>query len=281
MKRRKLSVAEEKEVIKLYTIGKFSTRAIGKTYGYASHGPITRILKRHGIEQRTPAEQNRKYQLNPHIFDKIDTEKKAYFLGFIYADGCVFRRTLRVGLKSSDKIQLEKLKAFLKSDSPIVEDTTTLASNGKTYKRVHISFTDKHLANRLRDLGILPKRPNLDKCILQIPDHLMSHWIRGLFDGDGSFHSYKPGMSFVGQLELMEFIRGIFAVNIGPNHAIKIHKHNKANAYYLIYMGRPQCQKIAEWLYEDANIWLNRKRDIVNNYPEPQIRTRNKLGQWE
>ena len=52
-----------------------------------------------------------------HSFDVIDTEEKAYWLGFLYADGNVSNTKNEVGitLQSSDIKHLYKFKTFLKS----------------------------------------------------------------------------------------------------------------------------------------------------------------------
>lgn len=54
-------------------------------------------------------------------FNVIDTEKKAYFLGFIYADGCIYKRqkgnsleiSLNISIQSKDKEILEELEKEL------------------------------------------------------------------------------------------------------------------------------------------------------------------------
>ncbi len=278
---RNFTDAEELQITHLYDVGDFSLRAIARAYRWNHHISFVGALKRQGTKQRSPAERNRLYQLNPHVFDKINNELTAYFLGFIYADGCVYKRSLQVSLKASDEIQLRKLKEFLESEAPIKHVQVGAGKTNKKYKQVLLLVTDKHLSNRLRNLGITVGRKNFNDCISQTQPGMYRHWIRGLFDGDGSFHSYKPGTSIVGSYELLAFIRNVFAENINRNPKIKIHKHPTANIWELRYMGRPQSQTIAKWLYDGATIWLDRKRQVVENYPEPQIRTRNKLGQWE
>jgi transposase len=281
MGQRNFTDEEEAEIAKLYTVGGFSIKAIMRAYGYKHHISFSHALKRQGVKQRSKAERNRLYKLNPHVFDTIDNEHKAYWLGFIYADGCVHRRSLQVYLKASDKIQIKKLKEFLESESPIKYTSATAGKTNKRYKQVGLTVTDQHLVNRLRSLGITPERKTFSYCIGQIEPELHQHWIRGYFDGDGSFHSYKPGMGFCGQISLLAFIRSTFAREIGTNLHLQIYKHPKAKIHYLTYMGRPQCKKIAKWLYKDATIWMQRKRDVVENYPEPQVRTRDKLGRWQ
>ena len=62
---------------------------------------------------------SRKYNFDENFFDKIDTEEKAYWLGFIYADGAIFKRTLSIRLSTKDIHHLEKFKKILNTDAAI------------------------------------------------------------------------------------------------------------------------------------------------------------------
>ena len=81
---------------------------------------IKRILLENNIPIRN---DNHSYKANYRIFENIDTPEKAYWLGFIAADGCVYVReknaTIRIAIKSSDKEHLEKFKKFMESDVKI------------------------------------------------------------------------------------------------------------------------------------------------------------------
>ena len=62
----------------------------------------------------------RKYVIDHHFFDVINTEEKAYWLGFITADGCVVSKNrLTINLAVADVAHLEKLNVSLSSDYPI------------------------------------------------------------------------------------------------------------------------------------------------------------------
>lgn len=281
MAQRNFTDSEEVEIGKLYTVGMFGVKQIQRAYGYKYHTTFGNVLRRQGVTIRSNHDNNRLYDLNPHVFDVIDNEHSAYWLGFIYADGCVYNRSLKVALAQKDIDQLEKLKMFLESNHPIEKTLVSASGTNKKYQHCNLTVTHMHLAKQLKSLGIIANRGKFDKCINQIKPDMIQHWIRGLVDGDGSFHSYKPGFSIVGRKPMLEFIRQIFADKINRNPNIKIHKHPTAKIHSLIYMGRQQCQIIAEYLYKDATIWMARKKDTVDNYPLPQKRTRNKLGQWE
>ena len=75
---------------------------------------LSKIMKDAGIEI---IRYRRKYALNETFFEVINSEEKAYWLGFIAADGCVYRRTLSINLNIKDKEHLEKLITVLNSET--------------------------------------------------------------------------------------------------------------------------------------------------------------------
>ena len=275
---RNFTDSEEAEIGKLYQAG-FSTKQIMRAYGYDHHISIVAAIKRQGIEIRSNHDANRIYNLNPHVFDVIDTEEKAYHLGYIYADGCVHGRSLTMGLNAKDKIHLQRLKSFLETDAPINETEVTASKSDKKYKQVRLVVTHKHLAKRLKQLGVKRSRPDIQRCISQIPEHLLNHWLRGLFDADGSFHG-KPGMGICGRKDAMKVCRQILIDYAGASPIPQVYKHTTADVWYITYGGRKQCVKLANWIYKNATIYLERKKRIPYNWPKPKTRIRNKKGQY-
>jgi hypothetical protein len=79
-----------------------------------------------------------KYHVNINKFSKIDSEESAYWLGFLYADGCMSEES-RIGvmLKASDKHHLEKLKNFLEWDKEV-----KIRQNGKYAKEISHQMYD-------------------------------------------------------------------------------------------------------------------------------------------
>ena len=79
-----------------------------------------------------------KYYYNKDFFNKIDTEEKAYWLGFLYADGCIVTRSkckkvtpmsLELVLSSIDINHLYKFLNSLESNIEIKNKIVEL--NGK------------------------------------------------------------------------------------------------------------------------------------------------------
>lgn len=94
---------------------------IGQDYN-VSKTVIARVLKEHNIEIK---KDNHKYYADYRIFSEIDSAEKAYWLGFIAADGYVYIRdrnaTVGINLSRQDKSHLEKFKTFMNSNVNIVD----------------------------------------------------------------------------------------------------------------------------------------------------------------
>lgn len=165
-------------------------------------------------------------KFNEHIFDKIDTEEKAYWLGFLYADGYVESNgnTIELSLKSSDIHHLEKFRDFLNFDKTkhIFKDSI----------RCRIAFRNKHIKQSLIKLGCIPRKsltitfPSLD----QVPVHLHRHFIRGYVDVDGSvmFNTEHTSgrLSILGTYDMLD---GIVKVTKWKRN--KISQHQDENVY--------------------------------------------------
>lgn len=219
-----------------------------------------------------------KYYINENYFNTIDNEWKAYWLGFLYADGCVkYKRNnkknnkLEIGLTMSlaivDKEHLIKLKNSLQSDTVIKEKDVKL--NGKIFKSCKIGFWNKQLTEDLIRLGCVPNKslilkfPNEDV----VPKHLIRHFIRGYFDGDGCVHinidKKHCSTSFVGTEDVLTHIRDIIEQETGITCAIA-RKDKRNQAYQIMYSGVVKNELIFKYLYKDCNIFLDRKFDKFN-----------------
>jgi len=283
---RNFTDAEEEQIARIYLAG-HSTRAIARAYKLHDKTSIIGALRRQNITQRSPAERNRLYRIDAHAFDVIDTEEKAYWWGFIYADGNVYRRSLSVALKSTDENHLAKLKAFLKSEHPI-KIIKVGCGNSKRFGVAVYYATDSHLVDRLRELGITPRRKNFNRVIANLPNELSRHWIRGFFDGDGTaghpHASRGPYIGFCGSVQLLEWVRKTIADNANTNPNLSIHRHIKSKICYLTFSGNVVAHNVTSWLYQDAEIWLTRKKKKVDSWPPPMenpyLRERDEKGRF-
>ena len=160
-------------------------------YFNVSISPIKRILKSNGFELT-----NRRYEVNHHYFDVIDTEEKAYWLGFLYADGYIRERksgnSLEMKLSIKDRNHLELFRQHLESNHLISDSLSKVKYKGgvSVSQMVHLAIYSSRLVESVKTKGIHSRKtytidnPNID-------EGLRHHFIRGYFDGDGSFYFVK------------------------------------------------------------------------------------------
>lgn len=101
MKRIEIDSKTQSEIIKMYTEDKKGYKTIQKELNLPySTIVVLRFLKENNLMDKNRV--SRKYKFDENFFENIDTEEKAYWLGFIYADGAVFKRTLSIRLSTKD-----------------------------------------------------------------------------------------------------------------------------------------------------------------------------------
>ena len=207
------------------------------------------------------------------------TEDSAYWLGFLYADGNVNRnKVIRLGLSVQDRDHAQRFADFLQTDAPIKDRIMTL--KGMQYPIVELVVTHKYLGQRLRALGILPHRPDFNLALTFLAPEYYRHFIRGVFDGDGSATKVKC-LSFSGNVDLLTWIRQTIADNTNSNPTLTIHKHITANLHYLVYSFGRSTFPILDYLYKGTDLFLARKRDISSSWVPTQSPTRNELGRYQ
>lgn len=239
-----------------------------------SNSKILRILEKNNIKRRSIAQSNIKYSLNNDYFSIIDSEDKAYFLGLFTADGCVGKKLNTIALQKEDEYILKKFNFFINSNRPL-KNINPQCKNCKPQVRLEInSFKIK---TDFIKLGVIPNKSH-KTYFPEIPEHLWSHFIRGVFDGDGcisySYSKFKTknginkykSMRFkiIGNINLIQKIQEILIekCKISKNNLYidgKHYKIKKENIVSVIYEGNLQVNKIYTYLYKDATIFLTRK----------------------
>lgn len=222
---------------------------------------ISTWLKRCGVTVRT-RENKLLHKYDVSYFNEIDTEKKAYFLGFIVADGCNYKG-LYIRIQREDEYILEELLKDMKS--------TIKIQRFKPFKEHHkptsrIRLQSKAIHESLSKLGVIPRKS--DKTYFpDISKELYSHFIRGLFDGDGSITVDKTTnqrrFRIAGNSTLLERVQEILIDNCNLN---KTSFEKLKTTTVLHYVGNNQVQKIYDYLYKDATVYLTRKFEKFNNY---------------
>jgi hypothetical protein len=205
----------------------------------------------------------KKYSINEQSFLKIEDEKSAYFLGFIYADGSLGKYNgdylIRIELQEKDRNILEKLNLFLGSTRPISESF----KKGRKYYKVSIS--NKVIYNNLLDKGLTTRKTFFIKFPNEniIPKHLMRHFIRGYFDGDGCItcsKNKKSSISFslVSNFAFLKGMQDFLIDEIGLSET-KIIATKSNEIGVLVYSGSKNAEKFYDFLYKESFLFLDRK----------------------
>ena len=250
-----------KKILIDYNTGSYKLKELAEIYGI-KYDTISKNIRKLGAVTNPHG----KIYMNSNIFEKIDTEEKAYWLGFLYADSCIHydgKGYLRfeLGLAEKDLNHIEKFKIFIGSKHGIKYRKKT-----KSYR---LSFSDQEFAEYLIKLGCVTKKsliltfPTED----QVPLGLQKHFIRGYFDGDG-YLSKPPKATTISLLGTKEFLEGVLKylkinLNLRPKILKKDRRH-LSNTYYFYFTG-DNARATLKNIYENSNIYLNRKKELYDN----------------
>ena len=199
------------------------------------------------------------------VFKKIDTEEKAYWLGFLYADGYVnIEKGIELTLAEYDYDHLVKFRKFMGDESIDI----SYKNSANAYR---VCIHSKEIASDLVNLGCIQAK----SLILQfpseeqVPNHLINHFMRGYFDGDGCVY-YSHGQlafSILGTSEFLDAYESYVLESMNRDNPTK-RLHDKRlinNTESIQYTGNVQCKKWFDFLYKDATIYLQRKYNKINN----------------
>lgn len=208
------------------------------------------------------------------VFDVIDTEEKAYWLGFMYADGYVSNngKTVELSLKGDDIEHLRKFLSFLNHKEDAYCNNAKCGN--KLFPRCRVILTNAHFNEVLQKLGCIPNKSLIlkfpDKSIFS-SDNLIIPFIRGYVDGDGSVTKSCTGYSKFEIIGTKEFLEGIIDLfpNLFTREYYKDKRHPDKNTYFLSIGGKKSAE-FGDLIYKNASIYLKRKykKFIENKYDE-------------
>ncbi len=209
---------------------------------------------------------------NVDFFDDINTEEKAYWLGFIYADGSIDGKyRLSIGLKRSDKQHLEKFASIFNVN---VNDRVS-KTKGKTFKGCACGVSSRYIVSALKDKGIYHRKSyngkGSRKILTSIPNELMNHFLRGYLDGDGSLGITEGGRFRINFSGRKTFLQGVRKIIINKLNVTKNEIYDfKNNFSHLNWTGN-DALIVAKYLYKKANIYLDRKYEIYKPFRKRKL----------
>lgn len=238
---------------------------------------VYRILNKYKTKIRSGEYSKRKYPTDQDYFSKIDTEEKAYILGFLYADGYnnVSDRTVKLVLSETDKEILEQINNCIQPEKPLyfLNHSRRRSLGSKVLDCYSMSISSEKVCQDLVRLGC-PQSKTF-KIVFptqhQVPELFVQHFIRGYFDGDGCIKILKSGkkqsFSLVGTECFLNSIQNFFVENLGITNT-KLYKPKTTlnnNIAVLSHSSLENCIKIRSFLYKNATIFMKRKYVKFNN----------------
>lgn len=261
------------DIVRLYESGK-TLKHIGNRYN-VSWGTVKNLLGRLNIHMRRKGSIpiSGRLNLDTDFFKTVNTESKAYWLGVVCADGHIARSSRdclfynKMALISKDLDLIDKFKRSINSGHKISKRCIYDKRTKKYYTSYMIQITSKWFVSHLINLGIghdkttKAKFPNIDTTLYR-------HFIRGLFDGDGSLSlsNNRLRINLISTKEILIFIQNHLytTFNIRPLEITSISQTKNVYKMYL-YSKAPTFLK---YLYNDCKFYLDRKLNRFIKYKE-------------
>lgn len=261
----KLSCEEKEEILKAYYDG-MSKKDITKNFNLTVR-TYSALMKESSIN----AKRKNKYVLNEEYFDNIDTQRKAYWLGFIAADGCITETNyFAFSLKDKDILY------DFKNDIDYTGEIKTVINKYGTYYR--INFSSKLFCDNLRKIGISERKSLIYNDLPDIRPNLMRHFVRGYFDGDGCIYwgysiSYNPkkiskvknwGLCIIATKQLCLKFQDLFSTEL--KYIPHINKSPSESMFYVSIYKNSALIDFYKYMYNESEVCLERKRKKYDEF---------------
>lgn len=270
-----MPISEQKKqiIINSYNNGKSinSIEMIEKV----SRPTIRKILRKANVRKVYKKDIDKSHTINSNYFENIDSEEKAYFLGLLYADGNIYlgskkrkHYSLSINLIEEDKYMLERFRDIIAPNHKLyIVDKSKQNKNWKLQYKFLID--NKKITEDLTKLGCTPKKSLTLTFPKNISQHLLQHFIRGYFDGDGGICKYNINRftknyilfnaNFVSTkmfiIDLQYIIQSVL------NNSCSIYIRKNGITAGITIGGNQQVYSLLSWLYKDATIYIKRKHD--------------------
>lgn len=246
---------------------------------YCNADTITKYMQHHGLKAKFYKKHNYDYD----YFKSIDNPNKAYWLGFIVADGglevssnnsrSIYR--LRILLSDKDHYHLEKFASEISGTLEVKRGETAL--KGRLFGHSVLSINSREIVESLIDIGVYPNKSAKE----QMPDmnyDYISDFIRGHFDGDGCFSYWysredlQQELSFLGSRLLMEQFNIIIQQHLNIKGAIA----QDGKMFKLRFTAINDVNALIKWMYQN-DLYLERKHQKIQEWISLRLEKGNSL----
>lgn len=252
------------EAAKYYSDNQISIINCAKKFKIGKNTLYNYLKENNSIKNDKNYQKDITYDKN--FFDSIDSEEKAYWLGFIMADG--YTKLDKNNNPAQTTIEISKkdinlLDAFKKSikSNYIIRERSRTTVTGKISEVCSITISSHHLTKQLVSYGVVPNKTYIgfiNEEIFGDNEELIFHYLRGYSDGDGTINKNKGNYVFKLVIRSKSILNTITNwikkyCNIDPKITIW------ENTYRLSIQNKKDYFIFLEKLYKNANIYLDRK----------------------
>lgn len=229
---------------------------------------IKRVDKHHVIKK------------NDTFFDCIDSEIKAYLLGYLLADGSVniepkkrkgvvysYNYRISFCVSIDDEYVIKLYQQFICPDNTLKYVDNQKGVKVKRKLQCHFRWSSRYMIEKLIEYGIKPRKTQDIEFVFDfdtIPSKLVRHFIRGFFDGDGCITLSRKKYRKIGFVSTSEmFLQQLILYFLKYNIDFKLYESKSKNMYYYqIWTSKTdQVDSFYKLLYENSNYFLARKRN--------------------
>lgn len=222
--------------------------------------------------------RKRRCTLNENYFQELDSKDKAYFLGFIYADGFITKPSHGqniLGLTLAEIEPIDKFKKYIQTNKKVGYYKKTSSYSNKSYEYKLALNSDK-LVSDIEKLGVI-ERKTLTLTFPNLREDLIPHFIRGYFDGDGSVFLHKDsreeysyneylGINICGTKEFLIALTKHLPF-LEEGQCIYKEERKETNCWNLKMASNIRSLELYHYMYKDCNdLYLSRKREKFENF---------------
>lgn len=274
----------DSQVCRLHDLGlPVSLIMVEMKYRWGTPKSYDDILRDYGKSRAQQVAQE--LHINSHVFNFVDNEEKAYWLGMLMTDGWIHkakpaqethseRYQIGLSLKMSEWDVLEKFKKFVGSQREIQIKTNQLQS-GEYRDYGSLIIESKIMFNDLQRYGVVERKSSNTKPNLTlIPRELQRHFWRGCYDGDGGLYYGSAGnltVTYVGDIDIVYKLIAHLYHNQIIDHFRTPTLQDKSSdiakgvnatvdMFEFKFAHKKDVYKILEYFYEGATIYMDRKQ---------------------
>ena len=216
---------------------------------------------------------------NPNLdetyFNEIDCDTKGYYLGLLISDGNIYdpvthnqhqvQKWVSITLDLEDEYLLENFLKDVKSNRKVGHD-------GRGCGQACVA--SNKIAEALSSYGIVPNKTLITYFPKNVNKKYWHSIVRGVFDGDGNIYlkrtkrRYHHCLSFCGTHQLMIDLQEIISTELNLQTVPKVYDYKDRNLSELKFSTIHDIKLIGDWMYQDSERFLTRKRNKYQEFLE-------------